>query len=138
MLKYIKIRNNRNEDDIIKKIIYIVLGSLFLGLGAIGIIVPILPTTPFLLLSAYFYLRSSKKLYNWLINHKILGPYVYNYLTYKTIPKKAKISAISLIVITIPIAVIIIDHLVAYIALPVIAIIVCIYLLNLKTLELKK
>src|SRR5690606_27080621 len=113
----------------------IILGSIFLILGVIGIILPIIPTTPLLLLSSYFYLRSSKKLYNWLLNHKILGKYVYNYVTYKAIPKKAKIAAISLIAITITITVILVDNMVVYIILPIIALIVCIYIFSLKTLE---
>lgn len=122
----------------IKKIIYIFLGTLFLILGITGIILPILPTTPLLLLSAYFYFRSSKKLYDWLLNHKVFGKYIYNYVTYKAIPKKAKFSAILLICITIPITIFIIDKLIVYIILPIIAILVCLYILNLKTLELNK
>lgn len=122
----------------IKKILYIFLGTLFFVLGATGIVLPILPTTPFLLLSAYFYLRSSKRLYDWLINHKIWGKYIYNYVTYKAIPKKAKVSAVLLICITIPIALIMIDKLVVYIILPIIAVAVCLYILNLKTLNLNE
>lgn len=109
-----------------------------MGLGTVGIILPILPTTPFLLLSAYFYIRSSKNLYDWLINHKILGPYIYNYVTYKAIPKRAKIYAILLIIITIPITLILVDNIVVYVILPIIALIVCIYILKLETLEVKK
>lgn len=114
------------------------MGTLFLILGVTGIILPILPTTPFLLLSAFFYFRSSKRLYDWLINHKVLGAYVYNYVTYKAIPKRAKIAAILLIIITIPIALILIDNFIVYIILPIIALIVCIYILRLKTLEINK
>ena len=128
----------KNRGFKIKKYIFIFIGSISLVLGIIGIIFPILPTTPFLLLSAYLYVRSSKRLYTWLINHKILGPYIYNYVTYKAIPKRAKISAILLILITIPITLIIIDHLIAYIILPIIAISVCVYLLKLNTLEITK
>jgi len=117
-----------------KKTIYIIIGTITLILGVIGIIVPILPTTPFILLSGYFYLRSSKRLYQWLINHRILGKYIYNYVEHKAIPKRAKISAIMLICITIPITIILLDKLVFTIILPIIAIMVIIYLLKLKTL----
>lgn len=123
---------------LIKKVLYIILGSLCLVLGSVGIFLPILPTTPFLLLSAYFYVRSSEKLYNWLINHKIFGRYIYNYVTYKAVPKKAKLTAILMIIITVPIAVVLIDNIYTYIIIPIIALIVCIYILKLKTLDINK
>ena len=123
---------------LIKKVLYIILGSLCLVLGSVGIFLPILPTTPFLLLSSYFYVRSSEKLYNWLINHKIFGRYIYNYVTYKAVPKKAKITAILMIIITVPIAVVLIDNIYTYIIIPIIALIVCIYILKLKTLDINK
>lgn len=61
------------------KILYVILGTLSLILGIIGIIVPGLPTTPFILLTGYFYFKSSEKLYYWLLNQKYLGKYIRNY-----------------------------------------------------------
>ena len=58
------------------KIFYTVTGTISLVLGIIGIFVPLLPTTPFLLLSAAFYFRGSPRLYRWLIQQKQLGPYI--------------------------------------------------------------
>ena len=58
------------------KAIYITLGSLTLLLGLFGIITPGLPTTPFLLLTAFFYARSSPKLYKKLLDHKVTGKYI--------------------------------------------------------------
>jgi len=80
--------------NLIKKYLLIFAGSLSLVLGVIGAFVPVLPTTPFLLLSAYCYLRSSKRLYNWLINHRVLGTYIYNYLTYRAITQRTRIVAL--------------------------------------------
>lgn len=114
------------------------MGTLFLILGTIGIILPVIPTTPLLLLSSYFYLRSYTKLYNWLLNHKVFGRYIYNYVKHKAIPKRAKISAVCLIVVTITITVILINKLITYIILPIIALCVIIYILSLKTLEVEK
>lgn len=57
-----------------KKIILLTLGHFFLALGIIGAFLPVLPTTPFLLLAAYFYSKSSEKIHSWLMNHKYLGP----------------------------------------------------------------
>lgn len=54
-------------------------GSVALALGIIGIFVPGLPTTPFVLLAAWLYVRGSQRLYQWLINHRVLGSYVRNF-----------------------------------------------------------
>ena len=81
----------------IKGYLLITTGSFSLGLGIIGIFLPLLPTTPFLLLTAYCYLRSSPKLYRWLINQPQIGQYIINFNTYQIIPIKAKVSSISLL-----------------------------------------
>jgi uncharacterized protein len=78
----------------IKKVILIVLGTISLILGIIGIFLPLLPTTPLLLLSAACYIRSSEKLYNLLINNKYLGSYIKDYQEKGAIPKKTKIIAV--------------------------------------------
>lgn len=57
-----------------KKIVLLTLGHFFLVLGIVGAFLPVLPTTPFLLLAAFFYSKSSEKIHNWLMNHKYLGP----------------------------------------------------------------
>jgi len=75
--------------------------NLFLGLGIIGIFLPILPTTPFLLLAAACYARSSKRFYDWLIGNKWLGTYIRNYMEGKGIPLKVKVFTTSLLWITI-------------------------------------
>jgi uncharacterized protein len=75
----------------------VIAGMISLGLGAIGIFIPILPTTPFLLLSAACFLRSSERLHNWLINNRWFGDYIRNYQEGRGIPKKTKIISISLL-----------------------------------------
>lgn len=82
------------------KAIYIFLGGLSLGLGIAGIFLPLLPTTPFLLLSAALWLRSSPRLYQWLLNHKRLGPYIRDFLENKAIPLRVKVISVSLVWIT--------------------------------------
>ena len=123
------------DDRTMKKIILIIIGSITLALGVMGIIVPILPTTLFLLISSYCYVRSSDRLYHWLLNHRVFGKYIYNYVEKKAIPKNTKISAIALICITIPITVILVNKLFVSIILPIIAFTVIIYILSLKTLK---
>lgn len=79
------------------KAIYILFGTLSLILGIIGIFLPLLPTTPFLLLAAALYVRCSPRLYDWLLNQKYLGPYIRNFRENKAIPLKAKVISITLI-----------------------------------------
>ena len=82
------------------KYLLIILGSISLALGVIGIFLPLLPTTPFLLLSAALYVRSSDKLYQWLIHQKYLGTYIRNFREHKAIPLRAKIISVSMVWIT--------------------------------------
>ena len=82
----------------IKNYIYIFLGLLFLLLGFIGLLLPIVPTTPFILVSVWFFARSSKKLEDWLINHKVFGKSIRDWKEKGAISKNAKLSAIPLII----------------------------------------
>ena len=71
-------------------------GWLSVVLGVIGIFVPVLPTTPFLLLAAACFVRSSRRFYLWLVNHRHLGPWIRDYLEGNGIPLKGKVYAIGL------------------------------------------
>lgn len=79
------------------RILLIIIGSISLALGVIGIFIPLLPTTPLLLLSAWCFFRSSEKLYHKLINSKHLGTYIKNFRENKVIPIKTKIYIITLL-----------------------------------------
>jgi uncharacterized protein len=70
-------------------------GVISLGVGVIGIFLPILPTTPFLLLSASCFCRSSPRLHQWLLSHPWFGSYIKNYKELRAIPLKAKILALT-------------------------------------------
>ena len=78
------------------KTLYIVIGTISLALGILGIFLPLLPTTPFLLLTAALYFKGSSRLYNWLLNHRYFGPYIRNYRENKAIPLRAKIVSLVL------------------------------------------
>jgi uncharacterized membrane protein YbaN (DUF454 family) len=69
-------------------------GSLSLGIGVLGIFVPGLPTTVFLLGAAACYVRSSDRLYDWLLQHRVLGTYINNYRKHKAMPLKSKVVAL--------------------------------------------
>lgn len=77
-------------------------GLLCTGLGVIGIFVPLLPTTPFLLLATACFARSSNRFHTWLIEHNHLGPLVRGYLEGTGIPLRAKQTAITLVWLTLP------------------------------------
>ncbi|MBN1692085.1 MAG: YbaN family protein [Dehalococcoidales bacterium] len=76
-------------------------GTACVGVGIAGIFIPILPTTPFLLLAAYCYMRSSNRLYRWLLNNRFFGSYVKNYVEGRGMPLHLKIITIALLWITI-------------------------------------
>jgi uncharacterized membrane protein YbaN (DUF454 family) len=78
-----------------------IIGTSSLVIGIVGIFLPLLPTTPFLLLSAACYLRSSRRFYNWLTGNRFFGEYVRNYLERRGVPLKVKASSLALLWITI-------------------------------------
>ena len=81
----------------LKSRLFIAVGSISLGIGIVGIVVPLLPTTPFLLVAAYCYSRGSKRLYNTLLSNKLIGGYLRNYLEGKAMSIKAKIWSLSIL-----------------------------------------
>lgn len=83
-----------------KKKLLILLGSLSLFLGLLGIALPLLPTTPFLLLSATCYFHGSDKLYRWLMTHPTLGPYIHSFREEKAIPLRVKVVSVSMVWVT--------------------------------------
>lgn len=104
-------------------------------MGFVGVFIPLLPTTPFLLLSAFFYLRSSARLYHLLLHNKIVGAHIYSYITYKGIPLKTKIGSAILLWTTLIISMLLISSLFVRIILVVIGIGVSAHLFLLKTLK---
>ncbi len=94
-----KIENKKKLN--LKKIVFIILGAIFLGLGVVGIFLPVLPTTPFLLLTAYLWAKSSDRLYHWLLINKYFGEYIKRYREGLGIPLKTKILSVSTLWFTI-------------------------------------
>ena len=83
------------------RVVLVILGTLSVALGVIGAVLPVLPTTPFLLLAAALYARSSKRFYNWLLNNRLFGSYIRNYREGNGIPAKVKVFVICLLWLTI-------------------------------------
>lgn len=83
-----------------KRLFFLSVGSTLLGIGVIGIIIPVLPTTPFILASAFFYGKSSKRLDNWISNSPYFGSYIENYKTKNGVPLNDKLTSIGFLWLT--------------------------------------
>ena len=119
----------------LKKGIYLIVGTISLAAGIVGIFLPVLPTTPFILLSAWCFFRSSSKIYNWVISNERFGPTVENYQEGRGITKPTKVKAIVMMWLTITASIYLTIrnmYLIAFLYL--IAIGVTIYLYRLPTL----
>ena len=79
------------------KVLLILLGGLSLALGIVGIFLPVLPTTPFLLLTASLWCRGSERLYRWLLAQPQLGSYIRNFREHRAIPRRAKVVTVALV-----------------------------------------
>ena len=131
-----KIKDEKKLTSHLRKWVLIIVGSFFAGLGILGIFLPLLPTTPFLLLAAACYIRSSERLYNWLMNNKWIGRYIKNYLEGKGVPLKSKVLSISALWITIGYSVFFVVNIFPVrVILILIAIGVTMHLLSIRTLK---
>jgi uncharacterized membrane protein YbaN (DUF454 family) len=74
--------------------LWLIIGLISLALGIAGVVLPLLPTTPFVLLSAYCFARSSPRLHDWLLGHKIFGPLIHNWEQHRAISPRAKVLAV--------------------------------------------
>ena len=114
--------------------ILIVIGSVSVVLGVIGIFLPLLPTTPFLLLGAYCYFEGSPKLYHLLLNNRFLGEYIRDFREHKSIPLKTKILAVSMLWLTMGYCILFVIPLVLVkVILFMIAVGVTVHILSFKT-----
>ena len=113
--------------------ILLVGGFCSTGLAILGIFLPLLPTVPLLLLAAACFARSSERFHHWLLNHQKLGPMIHGYLHGQGIPLRAKITAIGLIWLSIPISVYLVQPIWLKSLLLIIGFSVTLYLLSLTT-----
>ena len=116
------------------KSLLLAIGWISVVLGVLGIFLPLLPTTPFLLLAAACFVRSSPKFYQWLVDHPRLGSYVLHYLNGEGIPKRAKFVSIGMIALTISFSIWIVPIVWVKVLLLVIALSVSTYILRQPTL----
>lgn len=129
------------EQNKFKRIFYFVCGIICVILGLIGIVLPVWPTTIFIILAAWFFIRSSEKYYNILIRNRILGRMVRNYQEFKGIEKNTRIKSLLVLWVTLLISFLLVDKLWVQILLIVVGIGVSWHLFALRTLsedEIKK
>jgi uncharacterized membrane protein YbaN (DUF454 family) len=126
------------ETNKFMKVILVIAGTVCVGLGVLGIVLPLLPTTPFLLLATTCYAKSSPRFYNWLMNSKLFGNYIRIYRAGKGIPLRVKIVSIVLLWVTIIFSLFSLSQY-AYLCvlLILIALIVTIHISRIKTLNSK-
>lgn len=80
--------------------LYFSLGWLFFFTGAVGVVLPVLPTTPFMLLALWAFSKSSQRFHNWLYHHKLFGPPIHQWCKHRVIPMQAKVIALSFMSMT--------------------------------------
>lgn len=119
----------------VKRVIYLVIGTLALVLGAIGLFLPVLPTTPFVILAAACYLRSSKRMHAWILRSELFGETIENYQAGRGLKRDTKIRALGLMWAAISIsAFFFVDQLIFRGAMFLVASGVTVYILRLPTL----
>lgn len=120
----------------LKKGLLVAAGVASVVVGAVGIFVPLLPTTPFLLLAAACFVRSSEKRYQWLLSHRVFGTYIRNYREHGAVTPHAKIVTLALLWGTMSIsAFVFVESVVLRVILLAIAVSVTVHILRMKTVR---
>ena len=117
------------------KVLLNILGSFFLLVGILGIILPLLPATPFLLLASACYVRGSERLHNKLMSNRILGPYIVNIRDKRGMPMRAKVITLIVLWLSLLVSAIRVESFVLKPLLFVVGVGVTILILRFKTLE---
>ncbi|MFA5563974.1 MAG: YbaN family protein [Candidatus Caldatribacteriota bacterium] len=131
-MRSINIRKTSNK---IVRGTLIVLGTVFVGFGVVGIFLPILPTTPFFLLAAASYARSSERFYYWILHNRWFGNYIKNYREGKGISLTVKLWTIFALWFTILLSVFIVDDYYVKVLLLFIAAAVTLHIVTIKTFK---
>ena len=113
-----------------KQIVYFIVGLAFLGVGIAGTVLPGVPTTPCVLASAWFFSKSSKRMENWLLNHKIFGKLIKDWRANGSISKNSKRNAVLVIIPTFALSIYLIPGDPAKVGLGAFCILLCAFLLT--------
>ena len=120
----------------IKRLALSFLGFVCLGLGVMGVFIPGLPTTPFVILAAVCFSKSNFQIYEWLRGTKFFGPYIEHYHTKRGIAKRLKIISIAVVWLSLTISILMLQTIWAFIVLPIVGICVSIHIALIKTKSL--
>jgi len=124
----------RKHNSLTVRLAFLTLGTLFVALGIAGIFLPVLPTTPFMLLAATCYARASTRFYNWLLNNRMFGPTILEWRRYRSIPYRVKWTAIVLMAVTLSISIVyFVPWLELQVALAIFGILLGTYLYNIPS-----
>jgi uncharacterized membrane protein YbaN (DUF454 family) len=119
----------------VKRILFIVVGTILLGIGGFGVLLPIVPTTPFLLLAAACYARGSKRIHRWMLRNRVFGAFIRNYVERKGITPRQKIVTLGFLWVTMTFTIVyVVDSLILRLFLVLIALAVSVHILKLPTL----
>lgn len=117
----------------IRKAVLIFVGTVCVGLGVLGMFLPLLPTTVFLLMAAYCYSRSSERFHTWLLNNRLFGSYIKNYKSGQGISMRQKVTTISILWVSIGVSIWLLGGFWVTLLLLAIAIGVTLHLVLIKT-----
>jgi uncharacterized membrane protein YbaN (DUF454 family) len=117
-----------------KRYLLIVAGVASVCAGTAGLFIPLLPTTPFLLLALFCFARSSPRLHCWLMNHRIFGAHLTNYLKHRAIVLSIKVLSIAFLWCSLAVSMILVDNPYIRAAMMVIGIAVTVHLLSLRVI----
>ena len=104
-------------------------GTVFVAIGLVGVVLPVLPTTPFLLLAAACYVRASERFYRWLLSAPAFGPLILEWRRYRSIPRRTKRVALALLAATLAVSIVFfLEHPYARAALAVLGVVLALWL----------
>lgn len=119
----------------LSKLFYNVAGTICVGLGIAGVVLPLLPATPFFLLASACYVRGSDRLHDWLLSHPLFGRYIRNFRSGAGVPRRAKVAMVVMLWASIAWSMVVVEILAVRIILVAVLIGVTTLILRLKTLE---
>jgi len=121
--------------SMLKRRLLVATGFICVGIGVVGVVVPLLPTTPFLLLAAYCFLRGSPRWHAWLLGNRVFGRYIHDYLMYRAVPRRTKIGALAVLWACLGVSAGLVHVWYVALLLAVTGVGVTIHILRLRTLE---
>lgn len=116
-----------------KRVFFFSLGTAFLGIGVVGVVLPVLPTTPLVLASFFCFAKSSKKAEQWISNNRYFGSYIENYKTKQGVPIDVKLKSIFFLWVALIVSMVFFNQIYLFVLLLAVGVVVTIHILSFKT-----